>query len=45
MVFGISPYDPFVFGSSVFAVGIVATLTAAVSGYRACRVDASSILK
>jgi putative ABC transport system permease protein len=45
MLYGISPYDPFVFGSSIFAVGVVATLAAAVSGYRACRVDASSILK
>jgi ABC-type antimicrobial peptide transport system permease subunit len=45
MLFGISPYDPLVFGSSVFAVGVVATLAAAASGYRACRIDASSILK
>jgi putative ABC transport system permease protein len=45
MLYGISPYDPFVFGSSIVAIGVIAMLAAAVSGHRACRVDASSILK
>ena len=45
MLYGITPYDPFVFGSSVIGVGVVAALAAAASAYRACRIDASSILK
>jgi len=45
MLYGVTPYDPFVFGSSIIGVGLVATLVAAASAYRACRIDASRILK
>jgi ABC-type antimicrobial peptide transport system permease subunit len=45
MLFNISPYDPVVFGSAAAGLAVICVLVAAVSAYRACRLDAGSVLK
>jgi ABC-type antimicrobial peptide transport system permease subunit len=45
MLYTVSPYDSFVFVSSIAALGVVTVLAAAFSAFRACRLDAGEILK
>jgi ABC-type antimicrobial peptide transport system permease subunit len=45
LLYTVSLYDPAVFGSAAIALTIVSALAAGISAYRACRVDASTILK
>jgi len=45
LLFEVDPYDPAVFASAIIALAFVCIVTAGLAAYRACRVDASSILK
>jgi putative ABC transport system permease protein len=45
MLYTVSPYDPTVFGSATAALALISVLVAGISTHRACRVDASSLLK
>jgi putative ABC transport system permease protein len=45
LLFEVDPYDPAVFAAAIIALAFVCIVTAGLSAYRACRVDASSILK
>jgi len=45
MLYAVSPYDPAVFGAATAVLAAVCALVAAIAAYRACRLDASSVLK
>jgi ABC-type antimicrobial peptide transport system permease subunit len=45
LLYTVSPYDPAVFALALAGLATVSVITAAISAYRACRVDASSLLK
>jgi putative ABC transport system permease protein len=45
MLYTVSPYDPIVFVLSAGALAVVSLLAAGLSAFRACRIDASAILK
>jgi ABC-type antimicrobial peptide transport system permease subunit len=45
MLFGISADDPAVFTISVAALALISILAAGAAAYRACRVDASTLLR